>query len=235
MVTKYLVETDKSAPSVDIAFTGWGDASVWRPAIERREKEGKTFWAYNGTRITTGSFMTEDDGVSLRALGWNHFKHKVGRWFYWHSNQYKNTSHVSYENNVFRQAWTFGRKDPTPHVKYGDTGMNYMNGDGVLFYPGTDRRFPEDSYGLDGPIASLRLKYWRRGIQDADYLAMASKVNPAAAAAIVAEMVPKSLWEVGVANPSDPTYVYGDASWPVDPDAWEAARRRLASIIISGR
>lgn len=235
MVTKNLVETERSAPSVDIAFTAWGDASVWRPAIERAEKEGKTFWAYNGTRITTGSFMIEDEGVSLRALGWNHFKHKVGRWFYWHSNQYKNTSHVSYENNVFRSAWTFGRKDQTLHMKYGETGSNYMNGDGVLFYPGTDRRFPEDSYGLDGPIASLRLKHWRRGIQDADYLAMASKADPVATAAIVAGMVPRSLWEVGVANPSDPTYVYTDASWPTDPDAWEAARRRLASIIISGR
>ncbi|MEK6758808.1 MAG: glycoside hydrolase domain-containing protein [Deltaproteobacteria bacterium] len=235
MVTKDLVETDRSAPSVDIAFTAWGDANVWRSAIKRHEKEGKSFWAYNGTRITTGSFMIEDEGVSLRALGWNHFKHKVGRWFYWHSNQYKNTSHVAYENNVFRQAWTFGRRDPAPHIKYGDTGSNYMNGDGVLFYPGTDRRFPEDSFGIDGPIASLRLKHWRRGIQDADYLAMASKIDPAAVAAIVAGMVPRSLWEVGVANPSDPTYVYSDASWPIDPDAWEAARRKLASIIISGR
>lgn len=235
LVTTNLVEADRSAPSVDIAFTAWGDTNVWRPAIERRERAGKPYWAYNGSRITTGSFMIEDEGASLRALGWTHFKHKVTRWFYWHSTHYQNTSHVSYENNVFRQAWTFGRKNPAPHVKFGDTGYNYSNGDGVLFYPGTDRRFPEDSHGLDGPIASLRLKLWRRGIQDVDYLAMASKISPGAVEAIVAGMVPKSLWEVGVTNPFDPTYVHADASWSIDPDAWEAARRKLASIIISGR
>ena len=33
-------------------------------------------------------------------------------------------------------------------------------------YPGTDKIFKKQSYGIRGPIASLRLKFWRRGIQD---------------------------------------------------------------------
>jgi hypothetical protein len=101
----------------------------------------------------------------------------------------------------------------------------------VLFYPGTDKAFPSESYGLPGPIASLRLKYWRRGIQDVDYITMAAKVNPQAVAALVQKMVPKALWENGVSDPADPTWVLAPISWSTNPDDWEAARLQLAEII----
>ena len=84
---------------------------------------------------------------------------------------------------------------------------------------------------MSGPIASLRLKHWRRGIQDVDYLSLAAAVNPARTAEIVNEMVPKVLWEYGVADPGDPTWVLTDISWSTDPDTWESARSELAAII----
>ena len=102
----------------------------------------------------------------------------------------------------------------------------------MLFYPGTDRHYTNQSYGIEGPLASLRLKHWRRGIQDADYLAMANAANPQATLSIVQRMVPKVLWEYGVANEQDPTFVYTDISWSTDPDDWEKARKELADIII---
>jgi hypothetical protein len=111
------------------------------------------------------------------------------------------------------------------------TGWNASNGDGVLFYPGTDAIFPGQSYGLAGPIASLRLKYWRRGIQDVEYLALADRVDHKATSAIVERMVPRVLWETGVGSSSDPTWVRAPISWSVDPDDWEAARKELARII----
>jgi hypothetical protein len=114
------------------------------------------------------------------------------------------------------------------------SGWNSSNGDGVLFYPGTDRVFRDESYGLVGPIASLRLKYWRRGIQDVDYITLAAEVNPRAVAAIVEKMVPKVLWENGVNDPTDPTWVFAPISWSIDPADWETARRQLANIIEGG-
>ena len=113
----------------------------------------------------------------------------------------------------------------------GETGWNYSNGNGVLFYPGTDLLYPQDSYGVNGPIASLRMKHWRRGIQDVDYLALASQIDPHRVEQIVNRMVPKVLWEVGVNDPKDPTWVQMDISWSTHPDDWEAARRELADII----
>lgn len=235
LVTSNLPKVKKYMPSVDIGFSDWGDTAVWKPIVEAYLKEEIEYWAYNGWRPSTGSFATEDDGIALRVIGWTQFKHKIGRWFYWQSTCYRNPSHVKLETNVFRTAWTFGRKGDKPHPKYGETGHNYSNGDGVLFYPGTETRFPEDNYGLPGPIASLRLKLWRRGIQDVDYLTMAHKIAPQAVDALVQKMIPKVLWEVGVTNPKDPTYVHTDISWSTDPDVWEAARRELANIIMSAQ
>jgi len=106
------------------------------------------------------------------------------------------------------------------------------NGDGVLFYPGTDAIYPGSSYGIPGPIASLRLKYWRRGIEDIDYVTQASAINQGAVTAIVNQMVPLALWELTVQDPNDPTY-YDNVgpSWSSDPDDWEAARLALAHLI----
>jgi hypothetical protein len=42
------------------------------------------------------------------------------------------------------------------------------------------------------------------------------------------------LWEYGVSDPEDPTWVLTDISWSIDPDDWEAARTELADIIETG-
>jgi hypothetical protein len=101
----------------------------------------------------------------------------------------------------------------------------------VLFYPGTDLVYPSDSYGVAGPFASLRLKHWRRGIEDVDYLTLASAINPSAVQTLVNTMVPKAAWEYGVTDPNDPTYVIADVSWSDDPQVWEKARAQLAELI----
>lgn len=231
-VTKDIVTLGKKMPSVSLGVDAWGDTQVWRPLIESYQKAGKKYWAYNGIRFSSGSFMTEDDGVSLRAVAWTQFKHKIDRWFFWESTAYLNTDRGGYETNVFEEAATFGGTKWN-HPKYGETAPGYGNGDGVLFYPGTEKRYPKNNYGLTGPIASLRLKLWRRGIQDVDYLTMAAKIDPQAVDKIVQRIIPKVLWEVGVKDPKDPTYVYADISWSTDPDVWEKARRELANIILS--
>ena len=104
------------------------------------------------------------------------------------------------------------------------------NGNGLLVYPGTDVGNPSDSYGVDGPFASLRMKEWRRGIQDADYLALANQIDPAATAAIVSRVFPLALWE-NTAPGGDPSWFKGTISWSSDPDNWESARAQLAAII----
>ncbi len=207
--------------------------TLWENAHQTVLASGnKKFYSYNGKRPATGSYATEDDGVALRVVAWTQFKKKVSRWFFWESTYYRDYQSGRGQNNLFHDAQTFGGKTGFSSST-GETGWNHCNGDGVLFYPGTDTVFPADSMALNGPIASLRLKHWRRGIQDVDYLTLARAINPAQVDAIVQQMVPKIMWENDVTVPSDPTWARTDISWSTNPDVWENVREQLAAIIES--
>jgi hypothetical protein len=213
------------------------DTKPFEAALDAHLKAapGNQYWQYNGKRPGSGSFATEDDGTALRMVPWVQYKKGIHGWFYWNTSYYYDYQNGAGRTDVWRQAKTFGappKRDPV----IGETSGTYSNGDGVLQYPGTDVLFPDaQAPRLNGPVASVRLKLWRRGIQDHAYLTMAMAKDPAATRALVDRMVPKVLWEVGVANPRDPSYQFGGKgegiSWPVDPDAWESARRQLADII----
>ena len=233
MATMSIPTAVTNTPALDVP-TSWfnvGPTHAWQQAVDSyTNNPDKHVFFYNSNRPASGSFATEDDGVALRELAWGQYKKGIDRWFYWESTYYNNFQGNTGQTNVFQTAHTFGDFDGVD-ASLGETGGNYLNGDGVLFYPGTDVRFPGDSYGVQGPFASLRLKHWRRGIQDVEYLAMAAAIDPARVQAIMDAIVPSILWDLGVEDPSDPTWVLTDISWPTDPDVWEAARAELADII----
>jgi hypothetical protein len=166
---------------------------------------------------------TEDDGTAPRTLPWAQYKKSVDGWYYWQAN-------LSGTDDRFQNATTWGNQSYYDSFlgMYGINGTT--NGNGVLVYPGTDVMHPSNSYGVDGPFASLRLKEWRRGIQDSDYLALASQINPTAVQNIVSSIIPKAMWE-NPAPQGDPSWFIGGISWSADPDTWEAARAQLAQII----
>jgi hypothetical protein len=236
MATIDLPTAASACPALDVPTStlSVGISSEWQPLNDRYTADArKRFYMYNGHRPATGSFATEDDGVALRELAWAQYKKKINRWFFWAATYYNNYQGGMGETNVYRQAMTFGTNSSVDS-SIGQTGWNYSNGDGVLAYPGTDTLFPADSYGVNGLFAGLRMKEWRRGIQDVDYLTMAAAINPTAVQTLVNTMVPQALWDYGVSNPSDPTYVRSNISWSVSPDVWESARRQLADIIDTG-
>lgn len=79
-----------------------------------------------------------------------------------------------------------------------------FNGEGVLFYPGADA-------GIDGPVASMRLKALRDGLEDYEYLVLAGDEGAAKASAIGRS------W----------------TQWETDPAKLAAAREELAAVILS--
>ena len=220
-------------PSVDILASSFyvADTATYDTAQAWIEAQGKALWIYDPGRPASGTLMTDDDGVSPREIPWGLYKKRVGRFFHWESTIYKDNEDGAPETDVFATAANYGAHPFTNDAILGETSTHHTNGNGILFYPGSDKLFPAQSYGLGGPIASLRMKHWRRGITDIDYVVMASAKDAVATKAIVDKMVPKVLWEVGVFEQADPTYQYGDVSWSTNPDDWEAARAALADII----
>ena len=180
---------------------------------------GKQLWDYNGGRPATGSFDIEDDGIALRQIPWAQYKMGISRWFYWMIND---------SPSSFSKAGTFNPVAGT-NATVGEYGSS--NGEGNLVYSGTVIGDPANSYGVNGPFSSVRLKELRRGIQDVDYLTLAYKVNPSAVNALVLQIVPKTLWETPINDIKDPTWTRASISWSSNPDVWEAARAQLATII----
>ena len=100
------------------------------------------------------------------------------------------------------------------------------NGDGTLFYPGQDVIYPAGDRGIAGPISSIRMKNWRRGVQDYEYLRLARSLGHGAEVeAIVAERIPAVL--------SDATGL-PVKSWSSRGADWEASRRAIADLIVGG-
>lgn len=221
-----------SMPAVS-PVTSWFQIAppTWGPAIAALQAAGTQVWSYNGKRPLTPSFATEDDGVALRALPWAQIKKGIQRHFFWNATYYNDTQGGRGQTDVWNTAATFSypiTQDPS----YGEYSGSHSNGDGMLVYPGTDKIFPASSLAYWGPIASIRLKQWRRGIEDMDLYSLASQMNKAKADTVLTRMVPKVYWDVGVDNPSDPTYVHTDISWSTNSDDWEQARRDLENIAL---
>ena len=250
-VTANAVNTQQTLPSPEIIASLFAVAPTVEWDLFVANSTHRELYLYNGRRPATGTFATDDDGVALRELSWGQYKRNIKRWFYWNSTYYNNfqgfeptrdlsqvfggegeSYRLGTHTNLFKSAHTFGGHSSFDN-EFGESGFNYSNGDGVLFYPGTDMVFPDESYGLEGPIASLRLKHWRRGIQDVQYLTLAEEIDPIATQEIVDDMVPQVLWELGVHDPADPTFVHEAPTWSTNPDDWEGARRALAEIIAS--
>lgn len=212
-----------------VADASYGNSTVFTNAVASiRSHPGSKIFMYNPSRPYAGSFTIEDDGVALRELAWAQYKMGVDRYFYWESTYYNDSqTSPAHQNNVFENAETFGGSVHTQDPILGEWNYAHTNGEGVLFYPGTDLSFPSDSYNVLGVFASLRLKHWRRGIQDVDYISLAAAKNPAATQQILQQMVPKALWELNDLG----GYIISALPYSINPDDWENARTQLAHLI----
>ena len=184
----------------------------WARASARR---GQELWVYNGVLPRTGTFLIDSDAVSPRLNGWLSAMQGVpesGSTGRAGASDHDRRGHVAVD--PYRDAESFHNSD-------GD----WANGDGLLLYPGTQRdAFAEHSLGFDGVVASIRLKNWRRGIEDAGYVQLARVRDARRADAVTSALVPRA---------------FGDArdgaaqSWSHRGMAFFDARRALLDVIVA--
>ena len=185
-------------------------------ALAKEAKEnGKRHWIYNGVRPFSGSFFIDDVAVSPRVNSWIQSKYNIERWFYWEATYYKDAQGDRGQIDVLSRGDNFTNS-------HGDLA----NGDGLLLYPGTDLLFPKNNNGLAYPMPSIRLKNWRRGIQDAAYLKLARESGHSKFVdSLLEKLLPSAL-----ADDLD----YDDpVSWPESGENWLEARRLLAQTLKS--
>jgi hypothetical protein len=141
-------------------------------------------------RYFTGwpSYMIDASASRNRAMEWISFLEKATGELYWETA-------YSFRSDPWASQWDFSG-----------------NGDGTLFYPGTPARIGGQT---DIPVASIRVKMIREGMEDYEYLkALSDAGDPELARKIAREVFPDAF------------------STDVAPEKIDAARARIAARIV---
>ncbi|NOR74491.1 MAG: DUF4091 domain-containing protein [Draconibacterium sp.] len=128
--------------------------------------------------------------LSYRIAPWLNYRYGATGLLYW------STCYWESKANIPRNPWD----NPT----HGD----HWNGEGMLFYPGTD-------VGIEGPIASVRLKNLRDGMEDYEYFVLLKNLG---GEDIIEEIVKNAV----------PTW----GTWDQNSDRLLERRRKIAQEII---
>jgi hypothetical protein len=167
-VTKHYVKELDGA--IDIWDTGPLGYNIQRANEERAR--GRKYWIYNGGRPAAGAIVIDAPATDARATIWACFKHGVDNYFYWHGVHWQHNRQKVGERrqNIWANPITFDNRGQ-PNKPVDDQG--YINGDGVLMYPGEEKIHPEEDRGIAGPVSTVQLANFRRGLQDHQYLTLA--------------------------------------------------------------
>lgn len=167
------------------------------PDAVHEQAQGRKCSFYNGDRPFYGETSIDTDAIDFRVQPWICWRYNVDQYFYWSTTKW-----------------------PAPQDLF---GRGHRNGSGTFFYPGEDKVIPSSSRRLPGPLSSIRMKNWRRGMQDYEYLWLAKQAGLGSEAdAIVKSCVPSALSE---AAPKQ------DIGWPTRGHGFELYRRQLADLI----
>jgi hypothetical protein len=191
-------------------------------AAADEQAKGRHMGFYNGGRPNGPSIVIDAPATEARVVPWAAFKHGFDLYFFWHGVHWRHNRQKQGERNqdVWRNPITFDNRGQ-PGKPVADQG--YINGDGVLLYPGEEKLHPEEDRGIAGPISTVQLANLRRGLQDHQYLTLARGLGlEAEVQAAVQAIVPHVFSDAG---PS--------VSFPESGEAFEAARLKLAEAIES--
>lgn len=171
-VTKrYVKELDGA---IDIWDTGPLGYDIERAMDER--SRGRRYWIYNGGRPAAGAIVIDAPATDPRATMWACFKHGINNYFFWHGVHWQHNRQKTGERrqDVWANPITFDNRGQ-PNKPVDDQG--YINGDGVLMYPGEDKLHPDQDRGIGGPVNTVQLANLRRGLQDHLYLTFARQLG----------------------------------------------------------
>jgi hypothetical protein len=215
VTSKYVAPLD---PAIDIWCSGPKGFQLERVASERAR--GREYWFYNGGRPQGAAITIDAPATDPRATIWAAFKHDVRVYFYWHSVHWRHNSQKQGERNqnVWAESITFDNRRQ-PNRSPDDEG--YIHGDGVLIYPGEDRLHPDEDRGIAGPVSTIQLANFRRGLQDHQYLTLARQLGLNSVVQEALEAIVPRVFSDGGER----------VSFPESGDPYEAMRLKLANAI----
>lgn len=175
-----------------------GAVDIWVPlwtlhdekSAAERLAAGDELWSYTAlcqSKKEALFWQIDFPVLNYRVPLWVNWRYRMTGLLYWSMVHWKDVKDV----------WT---EPLTCYKRY--------NGEGSLFYPGTDA-------GFDGPVASIRLKNIREGMEDSEYMQILSELGERSFVDQVVRTIAQSWFD-----------------WEKDPAKLYAARARLAEKIV---
>ncbi len=158
MVTEQIEPRKQDWPSLE------GYVDIWCPiwflgnpdSMARRQKLGEKMWSYIA--------LTQSEDVPTWLIDFPLLDYRIPGWFSWT---------LELEGILYwhTMSWAVSKPMVDPWTESATCVINTgkWNGEGSLVYPG-------GAAGIDGPVASMRLKAYRDGVQDYDYLYLLSQL-----------------------------------------------------------
>ncbi len=165
--------------------------------LQERMQHGDKAWFYHFGHPAVGAHSINSSGIEMRTWGVIGARYGFQGQFMWALN-------LGNDDLPFREPQFHPDED--------------RSGNGVMVYPGNQL----NKIGFEkspGPIASMRLKAWRRGLQDAELYFLARERSSVQANALIQKQVPTAL--------SDG---FGDASWSSTSAHWIDFHKALLEL-----
>jgi hypothetical protein len=195
-----------SDPATDLApFIHWWapNGNAANPSyLAKMAARGDTVWFYHAGHPGIGVHTVNASGVEILSWPMIDWRYGLRGSFWWAMNYWD-------------------KQDPLRVAQYKEGEDRW--GNGILFYPGM-MLHTIGVKDIAGPLSSVRMKDYRRGLQDFEYCQLlADKGRKAVADEAVKELIPVALTEAKS---------YGKkAPWNGDPNAWYGLREKLAAEI----
>jgi hypothetical protein len=204
LVVEQTYPHDPSWPDIDAAVDIWCPlwAFIDRETIREKLAAGDSVWSYTALVQRAPRYHPRYEEVQDKDPPYWHIDRPllVFRIPTWINRQYGITG-LLYWSTVTRVI------DPWFNPAFAHP--RHYNGGGYLFYPGVP-------CGIDGPIASMRLKNLRDGMEDYEYFALLEQRGGAEAVQQIVDRIAPNWWEA-----------------TRDPQALLDARRELAEAIMA--
>lgn len=208
-----LLWTSHSDPQVwegDPDTTLTGRVRLWAPNahaantefLRKRMAAGERTWFYHSGHPAVGGHSINLPGSDMRSWGVIGARYGIQGQLMWSVN-------LGNDDLPFAQ----------PSYKPDDDRV----GNGVMVYPGF--QLPRIGFpAAAGPIPSMRLKAWHRGLQDAELYYLARERHPEEAEALIQALVPYALGEAVARGERQP-------AWPRDAASWIQWRDDLLDLL----
>lgn len=197
---------DPSWPDMDPAIDIWCPlwAFIDRDSIRQKLAQGDEVWSYTALVQRAPPYHPQYAQVKGKDpphwhIDWPLLVYRVPTWI---NRQYGITGLL---------YWSTVTTVIDPWFNPAFAHPRHYNGGGFLFYPGAP-------CGIDGPVASMRIKNLRDGMEDYEYFVLLEKLAGPQAVQKIVDRIAPNWWD-----------------YCRDPDAILAARREMAQQITASR